>query len=305
MTAPTRLSNVLTLNQILPHAEAGHYAVGAFSPRLTPLIEPVRAAGQRLCSPLIVQISQKELVRAEITPAEFAREFYGQLNAQRITIPVVLHLDHTKDFAVIQEAIAAGFTSVMIDASDKPLEENIAITRSVAEYAHARGVSVEGELGRIGTTDFVETDEDIQGYTDPAEAKRMVDETGVDALAVSVGTAHGLYTTRKPKVDYVRLAAIRSQTPVPLVLHGGSDVPVEMIRGAIQLASGSVSKINIATDLEVAMLNALGRDKRLTNPQCKNLSRDELEKAKTAVAATVSDKIINFLGSNDRLCDWK
>ncbi len=305
MMTATRLSNVLTLNQVLPLAEANHYAVGAFSPRLTPLIASVLRAGQKMCSPLIVQISQRELVRAAITPAEFAREFYGQVNAQHISIPVVLHLDHTKEIPLIREAIAAGFTSVMIDASDKPLEENIATTHEVVVYSHARGVSVEGELGRIGTTDFVETAEDVQGFTDPREAKRMVDETGVDALAVSVGTAHGLYTTRKARIDYDRLAAIRALTPVHLVLHGGSDVPLEMIRKAIQLERGSVSKINIATDLEVAMLKALGRDKRLTNAECKNLNPEELARAQAAVEATVEDKIVNFLNSKDRMCDWE
>ncbi len=133
----------------------------------------------------------------------------------------------------------------------------------------------------------------------------MAQETGVDALAVSVGTAHGLYTTRKARIDYERLAAIRAETPVHLVLHGGSDVPVEMIRRAIQLPQGSVSKINIATDLEVAMLKALGRDKRLTNPECLALPDPELKRARNAVGATVSDKIVNFLASRDRICDWE
>ncbi len=299
MSSTIRLANLVTLKEVLAQAELRGYAVGAFSPRLTPMIQPVLHAGERLCSPLIVQISQKELQRAVITPTEFANEFYKQLYSERLTVPVVLHLDHTKDPALIRDAIAAGFTSVMIDASDRPLEENIAITREVSAYAHAHGVSVEGELGRIGTTDFAETDQDVEGYTDPQEAKRFVDETQVDALAVSVGTAHGLYTVRKPKVDCARLQVIRALTPVHLVLHGGSDVPVAMIRSAIQLPGGGVSKINIATDLEVALLKALGLDARLTNAQCKNLSPRELELARAAVEQTVVDKIVNFLGSQN------
>src|ERR1051325_4450863 len=216
-------SSVLrTLNPVLASAERGAYAVGSFSPRTTAMIQPVLHAGQARRSPLIVQISQKELTRYQITPLQFAEEFFAQLEEQRITVPVVLHLDHTKEIAIIQDAIAAGFTSVMIDASEKPFDENVAISREVVEYAHARGGSVEAELGRIGTTDFVETENDEEMYTKPDEAERFVRETGVDALAVSVGTAHGVYTVRQPKIDLARLYAIRALTPVHLVLHGGS-----------------------------------------------------------------------------------
>jgi fructose-bisphosphate aldolase class II len=179
-----------TLNPVLSAAERGGYAVGSFSPRTTAMIQPILCAGQAAYSPLIVQISQKELTRYQITPHRFAEEFFAQLEGEQITVPVVLHLDHTKEFSVIQDAIAAGFTSVMIDASEKPLDENIATSRQVVEYAHARGVSVEAELGRIGTTDFVETEDDEELYTKPEEAERFVRETGVDALAVSVGTRH-------------------------------------------------------------------------------------------------------------------
>ncbi|MGE5138003.1 MAG: class II fructose-bisphosphate aldolase, partial [Rudaea sp.] len=260
MQVHDRLSNLVTLKEILAPAQAHGYAVGAFSPRLTPLILPVLETGQRLHAPLIVQISQTELNRAGISPAAFAREFYAQMRAKQITVPVVLHLDHSKELEIIADAISVGFTSVMIDASDKPLEENIALTRRVVDYAHARGVSVEGEIGRIGATDKLETGSDVEGLTDPEEARRMAEETGVDALAVSVGTAHGLYTRQPPHIDFERIAAIHARTPVPLVLHGGSDVPAELIRKAVQLPGGGVSKINIATDLEIAMLQALSRD---------------------------------------------
>ena len=152
-------------------------------------------------------------MRHVITPKEFADEFYGQIEAQTITVPVVLHLDHTKDLEVIRAAIEAGFTSVMIDASEKPLEENIAISREVVEYAHPLGVSVEAELGRITTTDYVESDDDEELYTVPSEAGYFVTQTGIDALAVSVGTAHGVYMVRAPKVDLERLKAIRALCP--------------------------------------------------------------------------------------------
>ena len=223
-----------------------------------------------------------------------------QLEREQITVPVVLHLDHTKELSVIQDAIAAGFTSVMIDASEKPLDENISMTREVTEYAHARGVSVEAELGRIGTTDFVETESDEELYTKPDEAERFVRETGVDALAVSVGTAHGVYTVRQPKIDLARLRAIRALTPVHLVLHGGSGVPAEMMQAAIQLERGGVSKVNIATDLELAALGALGRDSYLTDAEINALSPEEIAQARAAVEQTVTDKIQNFLRSNSR-----
>ena len=292
-----------TLNQILPAAERGGYAVGSFSPRTTVMIQPVLRAGQAARSPLIVQISQKELTRYQITPARFAEEFFVQLERECITVPLVLHLDHTKDFVVIQEAIAAGFTSVMIDASEKPLDENMAITRQVVEYAHPRGVSVEAELGRIGTTDFVETESDEELYTKPEEAERFVRETGVDALAVSVGTAHGVYTVRQPKIDFPRLRAIRTLTSVHLVLHGGSGVPPEMMQAAIQLEGGGVSKINIATDLELAALTALGRKSHFSDSEMNALSPDEKALARAAVERTVTDKIFNFLGSNGKLVE--
>jgi ketose-bisphosphate aldolase len=289
-----------TLSQVLSAAERGGYAVGSFSPRTTAMIQPVLCAGQAARSPLIVQISQKELTRYQITPSRFAEEFFAQLEREHITVPVVLHLDHTREFPVIKDAIAAGFTSVMIDASEKPLDENISITRQVVEYAHARDISVEAELGRIGTTDFVETESDEELYTKPEEAERFVRETGVDALAVSVGTAHGVYTVRQPKIDMPRLRAIRSLTPVHLVLHGGSGVPAEMMQATIQLEGGGVSKVNIATDLELAALGALGRDHYFTDAEMNTLAPEEITLARAAVQQTVTDKINKFLGSGGK-----
>jgi ketose-bisphosphate aldolase len=289
-----------TLKQILPAAERGGYAVGSFSPRTTAMIQPVLRAGQAARSPLIVQISQKELLRYQITPARFAEEFFNQIEQEAINVPVVLHLDHTRDFAVIQDAISAGFTSVMIDASDKPLDENINLSRQVVEYAHPRGVSVEAELGRIGTADFIETDSDEELYTKPEEAERFVRETGVDALAVSVGTAHGVYTVRQPRIDLSRLRAIRALTSVHLVLHGGSGVPTEMMQAAIQVEGGGVSKVNIATDLELAALTALGRENYLTDTNMNALAPEEKALARRAVEQAVTDKIFHFVGSNGK-----
>ena len=293
-------SPLRTLKEVLSSAEQGGYAVGSFSPRTTAMIRPILCAGQALGSPLIVQISQRELNRYELIPAHFAEEFFAQVERERISVPVVLHLDHTREISVIRDAVAAGFSSVMIDASEKPLDENITITQQVVEFAHAHGVSVEAELGRIGTTDFVETENDEELYTKPEEAERFVRETGVDALAVSVGTAHGVYTVRQPKIDLPRLRAIRSLTPVHLVLHGGSGVPAEMMQAAVQLEGGGVSKVNIATDLELAALGALGRDHYLTNTEMNALSHEEIARARAAVEQTVTDKITHFLRSRDK-----
>ena len=310
---PERPANVLTLGELLPRAEQGGYAVGSFAPRATPLIRPVLRAGQRARSPLIVQISENEFKWFALDAAEFAAEFYRVVREEGITIPLVLHLDHTRSIPPIHAAIAAGFTSVMIDASALELAENIGLTRSVVQYAHPRGVSVEGELGRLGTGDFVETDRDEELYTDPQEAARFVAETDVDALAVSVGTAHGVYRVRQPKIDYERLCAIKQRAPVHLVLHGGSGVPAEMMARAIHLSCGAVSKVNIATDLELAAMAALGRSapeegtpqagQRLTNAEWTALPAGDLARAAAAVEETVTDKIVNFLGSQGRAGD--
>lgn len=293
-------ANVHNLNPVLSAAEQGGYAVGSFSPRCTAFIGPVLQGAQALKSPLIVQISQRELARYEVTPQAIADEFYAQLAALQITVPAVLHLDHTRDLGVIQAAIEAGFTSVMIDASERPLQENMELTRAVVEVARSFGVSVEAELGRIGTTDFVETEHDEELYTVPEEARLFVRETGIDALAVSVGTAHGVYLVRQPKVDVERLSAIRALTDVHLVLHGGSGVPPQMIAGAIAIAGGGVSKVNIATDLELAALAALGRETFMTNAAMNAQPAAEIRKAQEAVQALVEDKIVRFLNSANR-----
>jgi ketose-bisphosphate aldolase len=297
MVTSHRPQNIVTLREALPVAEQGGYALGSFSPRYIAMIRPTLLAAERARSPLIVQISSNEFRRYGVAPGQFAGEFYRQLSAEQISVPVVLHLDHTKEMATIEAAIDVGFTSVMIDASELPLEENIAQTRAVAAYAHARNVSVEAELGRIGTTDFVETDDDTELYTSPDEAAYFVEQTGVDALAVSVGTAHGVYLVRQPKIDYERLRAIRALTRVHLVLHGGSGVPAEMMAGAIGLPGGGVSKVNIATDLELAALAALGQQDRMTNTEMSALPAELLAQSQAAVEATVTDKIQHFLGS--------
>jgi ketose-bisphosphate aldolase len=264
------------------------------------MIAPVLRAGELVRSPLIVQISQREFEWSGLTPSEFGAAFYQQVQAVRPSVPVALHLDHTWEFDIIKEAVASGFTSVMIDASSKELDENIAITKEVVAYAHARGVSVEAELGRIFSADDAETDSDEELFTDPREAERFVRETGVDALAVSVGTAHGVYMVRQPRIDLERLKKIRALTPVHLVLHGGSGVPEKMLQEAIHLPGGGVSKVNIATDLEQALLAVLGLEKRVPNAELLRLPPTVLARCAEAVQGVVVDKMVNFVGSSNQ-----
>jgi fructose-bisphosphate aldolase class II len=292
--------HVYPMKTLLAQAERGAYAVGSFSPRCTPMIAPVLRAAMQVRSPLIVQISQREMEWAGLTPAVFAAAFYAQVRDHQPGMPAALHLDHTWDLDIIQEAIESGFTSVMIDASSKELEENIAITRKVVAMAHPRGVTVEAELGRIFSADQMETESDEELYTDPDEAATFVRETGLDALAVSVGTAHGVYQVRQPKIDLPRLQAIHRLTPVHLVLHGGSGVPEAMMASAIHLPGGGVSKINIATDLEIALLAELGLPRRIPNEALLNLPAADLQRGAQAVQAVVVDKMVNFLGSDGK-----
>jgi ketose-bisphosphate aldolase len=299
-----RPKNLYVLKHLLDMAEKGGFAIGAFSPRCSPMVKPIFWAGQKLRSPVIVQICQPELDWYKISMAQFAQDFWDIFTKEQPTVPVGLHLDHTQNLELIKEAISYGFTSVMIDASTKPLEQNIALTAEVVEYAHARGVSVEGELGKIGSADKLETQTDEELFTDPQEAEQFVRMTGVDALAVSVGTAHGVYTVHKPRVDVERIKAIRTRTKVHLVLHGGSGTPKELIYPAIHLAGGGISKINIATDLELALLKGLNIDNRMNYDELKAMPENELKAGLDAVENVVEDKIINFLGSQKHAADF-
>jgi fructose-bisphosphate aldolase class II len=291
---------VIDLKSILIPAQRDGYAVGSFSPRCLPMIHPILRAAQKLGSPVIIQISQKELDRYCVTLEEFSKTFYDELERLEINAPTVLHLDHTSNIATIIKAIEARFTSVMIDASNYPLQENIRITKSVVDLAHQQGVSVEGELGRIQSADSKETTSDEALLTDPQEAEIFVRETQVDALAVSVGTFHGIYPVKKPRVDLERLTKIRNNVSVPLVLHGGSGVPAEQIKAAIHLPDGGISKVNIATDLEMAAMEAIGRDSALTSPEMGTLQKEKLTMAQAAVENVVTDRILNYLGSDRR-----
>lgn len=294
------MANVQNLTKLLEDATKNRYAVGSFSARYTKLIKPIIQAAVNTNSPAIVQLSEKEVIRHKVGVKEFADEFYRVVKELDPKVPLALHLDHTKTLDVIREAMDAGFTSVMIDASEMDYADNVAVTKEVVAMAHPRNITVEAELGKIGTTDFVETDHDEELYTDPKEAKFFCEETNVDCLAVSVGTAHGVYTVRQPKVDYARLEEINKLTKTPLVLHGGSGVPSEMVTKAAQMPTGGVSKVNIATDLELAMLAVVGKEGHLTEAELNSYSDEMIEKSREAVRLLVEDKIKNYLGSANK-----
>lgn len=285
------------LDAVLAPAQKGGFAVGSFSSRYIRMIPSIIRAAQQTESPAIVQVSEKEIYRHALDLNEFAQMFYRTMAQEQVDIPVALHLDHTKDLAIIRQAVEVGFTSVMIDASEHPFEKNAEITRQVVSYAHQRGVCVEAELGKIGTTDFAETDHNEERFTDPEEAAEFCRITGVDALAVSVGTAHGPYTTTKPTIAYERLRAINALTDTPLVLHGASGVPSEMVVQAARLETGGVCKVNIATDLEMAMMAVLGRSGHMKNQELEAYSEALLKEADQAVQALVEEKIRNYLCS--------
>lgn len=294
------MNKVQNLTRLLKHASKNQYAVGSFSARYTKLIQPIIEAGINTKSPVIVQLSEKEVIRHKVGVKEFADEFYRVVEELNPQVPVALHLDHTKTLEVIEDAMDAGFTSVMIDASELSFEDNVAITKKVVEMAHPRDITVEAELGKIGTTDFVETDIDEELYTIPEEAKEFCEKTGVDCLAVSVGTAHGVYTVRKPKVDFERLEVINKLTDIPLVLHGGSGVPSEMVVRAAQIPEGGVSKVNIATDLELKMLSVVGREGHMTEEELNNCTEEQIEKSREAVRKLVELKITDYLLSKNK-----
>jgi len=294
------MTKVDNLTNILRHAAENGYAAGSFSARYTKLILPIIQAAVNTNSPVIVQLSEKEIIRQKVSAEAFAKEFYRVVEELQPKVPVVLHLDHTKTLETIQAAMDAGFTSVMIDASEKNFDDNVAVTKQVVEMAHRRNITVEAELGKIGTTDFVETDHDEEMYTIPEEAKMFCAQTDVDCLAVSVGTAHGVYTVRQPNIDFKRLEEINKLTPTPLVLHGGSGVPSEMVVKAAALPTGGVSKVNIATDLELEMLAVVGRSGHMTEEELNTYSDDIIEKAREAVRLLVEDKIRHYLGSSNK-----
>ncbi len=210
----------------------------------------------------------------------------GLIKDLSITIPVCLHVDHGTSFETCQKAIDAGFTSVMIDASKLPLEENIKTTKQVVDYAHEKNVSVEAEVGHIGGTEDNITSTETNATLE--ECERIYKETGIDALAPALGSVHGFYKG-EPNLDFDRMKQINELLPIPLVLHGGSGIPNEMIQKAI---SCGTSKINVNTELQVSWSNAV-REFLNSNEQAYD-PRKVIGSGEAAMKETIKDKVILF-----------
>lgn len=237
---------LVTMTPILQEAREKRYAVAAPGVNDMQTVSAVFQAARELGAPIILDCVEMNDIEAVADITKFFAARYPE-------VPAALNLDHGRSFDVCAKAIRAGFTSVMIDCSKLPFEENVQITAEVVKMAHAAGVSVEAELGRVGSArDCVE--ERTAPLTDPAEAAEFVKRTSVDCLAVAVGTAHGLYEGETPQLDFQRLAELREAVPVPLVLHGGSSTGDDKLALAVKTG---ISKINLFSDLSSAGTDAI------------------------------------------------
>jgi fructose-bisphosphate aldolase class II len=304
---------LVTSKELFKKAQEGGYAIGAFNVNNMEIIQGIVDAAKEEKSGLILQVSAG------------ARKYANSIYLKKLVeaavedsnLDIVLHLDHGDSFDICKKCIDDGFTSVMIDASHHPLEENIRITKEVVEYAHARGVVVEAELGKLaGVEDEVSVSKEDATYTDPDEAVEFVKRTGVDSLAIAIGTSHGAFKFKgEPNLDFKRLETIGNMLPnTPLVLHGASTVlpefvalcnqyggnipgaqgvPEEMLRRAAKM---NVAKINIDTDLRLAMTAAI-RQFMAENPSEFD-PRKYLGPARAAIKGMVKHKIKNVLGSS-------
>jgi fructose-bisphosphate aldolase class II len=265
---------------ILDVANEHSFAVPAFNISDWAMFRGIVEVSEETNAPLLVAIHPDEV-------RHIGREMITGIieRAHRSSVPIAIHWDHGATFEQILEAIRFGFTSVMIDGSLKPFEENVAISRKVTESAHALGLSVEAELGTIGANDsYAEAGSAEIIYTDPDDAVTFVEQTGVDSLAVAIGTFHGLYPAHlKPELKLDLLKEIKSRVSIPLVLHGGSGNPDDEIREAARIG---INKINISTDIKIAyhdrMREVLGNDPKVREP---NAIQPACIEAMKAVAA--------------------
>jgi len=247
-----------TTKKMLQDAQHNNYAVAAFNCENMEMIQAIIAAGEETDSPIILQTTPSTLRYA--SPYLFAAN--ATAAAKDAKIPVAMHLDHGNSEKLAQTALDAGYTSIMIDGSQLPLEENIAFTIETAKLCRTAGIPLEGELGHVGgkEDDMIGGD---AGYTDPDEAVRFVAETGVDSLAVGIGTAHGVYMT-KPVLKPELISVLRNTISVPLVLHGASGLDDDVIKDCI---ARGICKVNIATELRIAYTKAV-RELLSSNADC-------------------------------------
>ena len=272
---------LVSAKSLLGHAQAHGYAVPGFNCHDLVDFQAILTAAEAEAAPVIIMASESTIQFAGFSYIEGL----AYAGARETKIPFALHLDHGRDLDNVIKSVQHGFISIMFDGSNLPLAENIRLTAWVTDIAHRVGISVEGELGQIpGTEDDISVSEQEAGMTDPDLVAEFVQQTKVDALAVAIGTAHGLYKG-EPKLDFQRLAAIRNVTSLPLVLHGGTGVPDALVRRAIELG---ICKVNVGTDLRVAYTGSISRavgERKFSDP------RPLLNIAKAAIVQVVRDKI--------------
>lgn len=283
------MAQLVSMKEMLIKAREGKYAVGQYNINNLEWTQAVLMAAEEEKAPVILGVSEGAArymggfkLCVEMTKA--------LMDEYKISVPVAVHLDHGSSFEKCKEAIDAGFSSVMIDASHHPYEENIAITKAVVDYAHERGVSVEAELGTVGGQE-----DDVSGsiiYANPAECLDLVQKTGIDCLAPALGSVHGPYKG-EPKLGFAEMEEIGKTTGMPLVLHGGSGIPLHQIQKAISLGT---AKINVNTENQItgtaAVREFLAKDSKAYDP------RKYLTPMRNAIKATVIGKIRDFGTSN-------
>ncbi len=307
---------LVATNDLFKKALEGKYAIGAYNVNNMELLQAIVEAGEEMRAPLILQVSAG--ARKYANQEYLIKLVEAALNTS--TIPIALHLDHGEDFEICKACIDGGFSSVMIDGSKHPFEENVRLTKEVVDYAHQKGISVEAELGKLaGVEDNISVSEKDAIYTNPQEAKEFIERTGCDSLAVAIGTSHGAYKFKgEPKLDFERLKEIQEAvgTDYPLVLHGSSSVPKDLVEicnqyGAeiptdaqgvpeymFETARGmGVAKINIDTDLRLALTGAI-RKHFAQNPADFD-PRKYLGPARDAVKELVKHKI-KVLGTDGK-----
>ncbi len=309
---------IVTTKEMFKKAYEGGYAIGAFNVNNMEIIQGITEAAKEEKSPLILQVSAGA--------RKYAKHVYLmkliEAAVEDTDLPICVHLDHGDSFEVCKSCIDGGFSSVMIDGSKYSFKENIELTRRVVEYAHERGVVVEGELGKLaGIEDAVNVSAEDAQFTDPSEVQEFVEKTGVDSLAIAIGTSHGAYKFKpgqKPRLRFDLLEKIQSLLPgFPIVLHGASSVvpefvdkinanggkmpnaigiPEDMLRQAARMA---VCKINIDSDLRLALTASI-REHLAQYPDHFD-PRQYLTPGRDAIRGLVSHKIRNVLGSNNTL----
>ena len=284
------MTKILSTREMLKKAQREGYAVPAFNIHNLETLQVVIDTAAELKSPVILAGTPSTIAYAGgeyiVAMAEAAAKTHN--------IPIAIHLDHYEDVEEIKYYVDLGFKSTMIDASHLEYEDNIKTVKEVVEYAHKYDATVEAELGRLGgQEDDLIVDEKDSKYTNPEQAKEFVEKTGIDSLAIAIGTAHGLYQG-EAKLDFERLKEIRDIIDIPLVLHGASDVPDELVKKAISLG---ICKVNVATDLKIPFSDAV-KKYFIENPKA-NDPRKYMTPGKEAMKAIVAHKIM-VCGSNNK-----